>query len=168
MAIQNPKELFVTLLSNVRQHEERATKIYQQLSEAAKDTEIQEALESRVFLEGKILNTIDQCFKLIGEKPVQINERFHDILIEDFQRELAEIKSPAAKVLFIAVKANHLMHFRMAEYMALVAMSDVSERYDVGVLLESCLADKLSFVERTRRLIKERVKGKILEMRKAA
>jgi ferritin-like metal-binding protein YciE len=168
MAIDTPKELFVMLLSNVRQHEERATKIYQLLSEAAQDTEIKEALESRVFMEDKILSTIDKCFKLIGEKPVNLSERLHDVFVEDFKKELAEIKSPMAKILFIAAKANHMMHFRVAEYMALVAMSDVTEHYGVGVLLESCLADKLAFIERTRRLIRERVRGKVQEIRKAA
>jgi ferritin-like metal-binding protein YciE len=167
MAVNNPKDLFVMLLSNVRQHEERATKIYKLLSEAAQDTEIKEALESRVFLEGKILSTIDQCFKLIGQKPMDLSERLHDIFVEDFKRELAEIKSPVAKILFIAAKANHMMQFRIAEYMALVAMSDVTEHYSVGVLLESCLADKLAFVERTRRLIRERVRNKV-EARMAA
>jgi hypothetical protein len=47
-------------------------------------------------------------------------------------------------------------------------MSDVTERYGVGVLLESCLADKLAFIERTKRLIRERVRGKVREIRKAA
>lgn len=37
--------------------------------------------------------------------------------------------------------------------MALVAAADVAGHYGVGVLLESGLADKLAFVERTRRLI---------------
>ncbi len=167
MAINNPKDLFVMLLSNVRQHEERATKVYQLLSEAAQDKEIKEALESRVFLEGKVLNAIDQCFKMIGEKPAKLSERLHDVFMEDFQRELVEIKSPVAKILFIAAKANHMMHFRIAEYMALVAMADVTDRYGVGVLLESCLADKLAFAERTRRLIREKVKSKV-EARMAA
>ena len=168
MAINNPKELFVMLLSDLRQHEDRAKEAYQMLSQAAKDEEIKEALESRGFLEGKILNTIDQCFKLIGEKPVQMSGRLHDVFVEDFKKELAEIKSPVAKILFIAVKAGHLMQMRIAEYMALVAMADVTERYGVGVLLESCLADKLAFIERTRRLITQRVRNKALEARMAA
>lgn len=168
MAVNNPKDLFLMLLSNVRQHEERATKIYQLLSEAAQDSEIKEALESRIFMEDKILSTLDQCFKLIGKKPVDLSERLHDVFVEDLKKELAEIKSPAAKILFIAAKANHVMHFRVAEYTALVAMADVTEHYGVGVLLESCLADKLAFIERTRRLIRERVRGKVQEMRKAA
>lgn len=49
------------------------------------------------------------------------------------------------------------MHLRIGEYMALIAASDVTGHYGVGVLLESCLADKLAFVERTRRLIREQL-----------
>jgi hypothetical protein len=47
------------------------------------------------------------------------------------------------------------------EYAALVAAADVTGHYAVGVLLESCLADKLAFVERTRRLIRNFVAAKV-------
>lgn len=168
MAVNTPKDLFVMLLSNVRQHEERVTKAYQVLSQAAQEPRIKEALDSRVFLEGKILGSIDQCFKLIGEKPMKLTERLHDVIVEDFQKELAEIQSPAGKLIYIGTKASHLMHLRIAEYVALIAMADATGRYDVGVLLESCLADKLAFIERTRRLIRRTVESKEMEMRLAA
>jgi hypothetical protein len=47
--------------------------------------------------------------------------------------------------------------------MALVAAADASGHYGVGVLLESCLADKLAFVERTRRLIRQVVEVRVAE-----
>jgi hypothetical protein len=59
--------------------------------------------------------------------------------------------------------ANQLIHLRIGEYVALVAAADVSGHYGVGVLLESCLADTLAFVERTKRLIRN-----IIETRVAA
>lgn len=161
MATQNPRDLFITLLSDVRQREERSTKIFHELSQAAKDPDIKEALESRVFLDNKILGALDQCFKLIGEKPVKTEDRFHDVFAEDFRRELAEIQSPMAKVLFIAAKANHLMHFHMGEYVTLIAMADITNHYGVGTLLESCLADKIAFVERTRRRIRNVIEGEV-------
>jgi hypothetical protein len=52
------------------------------------------------------------------------------------------------------VKANHLIHLRIGEYVALIAAADATGHFGVGVLLESCLADTLAFVERTRRLIR--------------
>ena len=114
-------------------------------------------------LSDQILARLDQCFKLIGEKPVQLSGRLHDVFVEDFRRELAEIESPGARRLFILAKALHLIHFRMAEYVALIAAADVSGHYGVGVLLESCLADKLAFVERTRRLIGHSIEAKVAE-----
>ncbi len=139
---------------------ERTTKIYGELSEVAQDPNVKEALESRVFLQEKILSTLDRCFKLIGEKPVAPSGRLHEIFVEDFRRELAEIQNPAAKALFVLIKANHLIHFRMAEYVALIAMADVTGHFGVGVLLESCLADKQAFLERTRRLIRNTIETK--------
>jgi hypothetical protein len=58
-------------------------------------------------------------------------------------------------------KANHLVHLRVGEYVAMIAMADMTGHYGVGVLLESCLADKLAFVERTRRLIRNLIEGKV-------
>jgi len=39
----------------------------------------------------------------------------------------------------------------------------VTGHYGVGVLLESCLADNLAFVERTRRLIRKTIEVKVTE-----
>ncbi len=160
MPARNPKELFVKMLSDLRQATERTTKIYEELSEAAQDPTIKEALQSRAFLQDKVLSSLDRCFKLIGEKPVALSGRLQEVFVEDFRRELAEIQNPAAKALFVLVKANHLMHLRVAEYVALIAMADVTGHFGVGVLLESCLADKLAFIERTRRLIRNTIETK--------
>jgi ferritin-like metal-binding protein YciE len=160
MPVNNPKELFVKMLSDVRQRTEKTTKIYEQLSEVAQDPNIKEALQSRAFLQEKTLSSLDRCFELIGEKPVQLSGRLQEVFLEDFRRELAEIQAPAAKALFVLIKANHLMHLGIAEYVALVAMADVSGHIGVGVLLESCLADRLAFVKRTRRLIRHTIEAK--------
>ena len=161
MPVQDPKELVVRLLSGLRQGTERSAKIYQELSQHAEDPDIKEALEARAFVSEKILATQDQCFKLIGEQPVKISSPLLDVFVEDFRKELAEMQNPVAKRLFVLAKATHLTHLRIAEYVALVAAADVTGHYGVGVLLESCLADKLAFAERTRRLIRNIVEAKV-------
>ena len=163
MAARSPKEVFVHLLSDVRNGTERSTTVFQEMAQMAQDPDVKEALEARVFVTSQLLARLDQCFKLIGEQPVKLSGRLHDMFVEDFRKELAEIQSPAAKHLFILAKALHLIHLRIAEYIALIAAADVSGHYAVGVLLESCLADKLAFVERTRRLIRHMVEGKRAE-----
>jgi ferritin-like metal-binding protein YciE len=124
------------------------------MSQAAQHPDIKEALEARVFVSDKILNSLDECFKLIGEKPVKLSGHLHDVFVEDFRKELAEMQSAEARRLYILVKANHLIHLRIGEYVALIAAADATGHFGVGVLLESCLADTLAFVERTRRLIR--------------
>jgi ferritin-like metal-binding protein YciE len=160
MPVKDHMELFVKMLSDVRQRTERTTKIYEELSEVAQDQNIKEALQSRVFIQDKVLSALDQCFKLIGEKPVPVSGRWQEAFVDDFRREVAEIQAPAARALFVLIKASHLMHIRIAEYVALIAMADVTGHFGVGVLLESCLADKLAFVERTRRLIRQTIEMK--------
>jgi hypothetical protein len=51
-------------------------------------------------------------------------------------------------------KASHLAHLQVASYITLIAAADTLGHPGVGVLLESCLADKLAFMERTRQLIR--------------
>jgi ferritin-like metal-binding protein YciE len=112
-------------------------------------------------VQDSILKRLDECFRLIGAQPVKLEGKLHDVLVEDFRRELAEIESPDAKRLFILAKVTHVMHLRMGEYVALIAAADLTGHYGVGVLLETCLADKLAFIERTRRLIRERIAQRV-------
>jgi ferritin-like metal-binding protein YciE len=149
------------LLSNVRQGTERTTKIFQEIGQVAQNPDVKEALEARAFVAQRTLEKLDQCFKLIGEQPVKLNGRLMEVFAEDFRKELAEIESPVAKHLYILAKANHLIHLRIGEYVALIAAADMTGHYGVGVLLETCLAEKLAFVERTRRLIKNLIEHKV-------
>ncbi len=167
MAVNSPQEAFVFMLSNVRQGAERATKVFQELSQAAQDPDVKEVLEARAHVHDKVLGTLDQCFKIIGEKPVKTTGRLQEVFVEDFKLELAEIQSPAAKHLFILYKAMHLMHLRIGEYVALTAAADLTGHYAVGTLLETCLADKLALAERTRRLIRRIAEVKVAERRAA-
>ena len=127
--------------------------ILEEFAKAAEDPNVKEALESRAFLKTQILSNIDRCFKLIGDKPVKMDERLHDLITDNFRKELAEMKSPAVRRLYILAKAKQLIHLHIGEYTALTAMADVTKHFGVGVLLESCLAENLAFIDRTRRLL---------------
>jgi ferritin-like metal-binding protein YciE len=161
MPAKNPKEVFTMILSDVRHSTERVSKIYEELGQVAQDPEIKEILQAREMVSNQILARLDQCFDLIGEKPMKLSGRLHDVFLEDFRREVAEIHSPLAKRLFVLAKINHLIHFRMGEFVALVAAADLTGNHAVGLLLETCVADKLAFVERTRRAIRRLVEGKV-------
>jgi ferritin-like metal-binding protein YciE len=163
MAARTPKEVFLMLLSDARRNTERSAEWYREISNAAENPDIKEALEARAFIADKNQETLDQCFEIIGERPVKLSGRLQEVFLEDFKRELAEIQSPAARHLYILAKAQHLAHLRMAEYTMLVAAADLTGHYGVGVLLESVLADKLAFLERDRRIVRHIVEGKIAE-----
>src|SRR3974390_972163 len=160
MPAKDPREVFLLLLSHVRQGTERASKIYDEIADLAKDPEIKEALEARAFISKGVLAKLDECFKLIGEKPVELSGELRETFIEDFRKELNEIQGPIARRFFVLAKVIHHPHLRIGEFVALTAAADVTGHYGVGVLLESCLADKLAFVERTRRLIGKIIEGK--------
>jgi ferritin-like metal-binding protein YciE len=160
MRVKNSRELFVTMLSQVRHGTERTAAVYKELGELSQNSEIQEALEARALVSQQTLAKLDEAFKMIGEKRVHVTGRLQDVFVEDFRRELSEIQSQEARRLFVLAKANHLSHMRSGEYVTLVAAADVSGHHGVGVLLESCLGDHLAFVERTKRLIHRFIEAK--------
>ena len=162
MPIKDPKEVFVMLLSDVRRGADHSTKLFRELSDLAQDEEIKEALLARVFIAEDITKKLDECFRIIGAQPMKLEGKLKEVFAEDLRREVAEIQSPEARRLYVLAKAIHLLHFRIGEYAALTAAADITGHYAVGVLLESCLAEKLSLVERTKRLIRERLAKKLM------
>src|SRR6516165_1102719 len=110
MPIKTPKEVFVTLLSDLRQGAERSQKIYEELGQAAQDPGIKEALDAREFISTQILSRLDECFRLIGEKPTKDTGQLQETLVADFRKELNEIQSPVARRLYVLAKASRLMH----------------------------------------------------------
>jgi ferritin-like metal-binding protein YciE len=107
MTIESPKELFEWLLSDARQGADGATLVLQELSQAVQDTDIREALEARVFISGKIISVLDQCFKLLGAEPTELSGHLQDVFVDEFRKQLAEIKSPTATRLFVLAKATN-------------------------------------------------------------
>jgi len=163
MQPKNPKELFVLMMSDLRHGTEQTTNVFQQLSQMAQEENIKEALEARVFISQNVLNKLDQCFKLIGEKPAKTTGRLYEAFAEEFTKDLQEIQNSTVRHLFILAKANHLVHLRIAEYKALIAAADISGHYGVAVLLESCLAEKIALAERMQRLIRDVAETRLAE-----
>lgn len=161
MPIATAKDLAVAMLSELRHGAERNSKIYEELAHAAQNQQIMEALTARQLISSQIVTRLDECFKLLGEKPAKVNLRMHEVFLEDFRKELNEMQSPIARKIFVLAKANQLAHLEEAGYTALIAAADSFGHPAVGLLLESCLADKLAFSERTRRTIREIVEQKI-------
>lgn len=161
MTIKDPKELFVLMLSDVRQGAELTNKFFRELAKLAQDPDVKDALEARIFVSNKTIETLDKCFELVSEKPKKVGAQFYDVFVENFRKEFAEIQNPAAKRLFILAKITAMLHLRIGEYVALISMADWTGHYNVGVLLESCLADKLAFVERTKRLVREQIRERV-------
>jgi len=153
MSANNPMDVFVLLLSDVRRKTERSIDFFQEVSKIAEEPEVTEALEARGFVAQQSLDKIDEAFKLINQEPVTLSGNIEEVFAEDFRRELAELKSPPVRRLFVLAKIVHLTHLRIGEYVALVAAADLTGNFGVGVLLETCLAENLAFVERTRRII---------------
>jgi len=161
MPIKTPRELFVHMLSDLRQGTERTTKLVQEFAQDVRDPDVKEALDARIFVSQKILGTINQVFKVTGEQPVKVSGHPFDAVAKEFRNELAEIQTPQVRDLYILAKANQALHLRLAEYRSLLAAADLSGHSAVGALLETCLADKLVFVERADRLLHHLIGSKM-------
>ena len=88
MATRNPKEVFLMLLSDSRRNTERSAAIYREISEMAENPDVKEALEARAFIADKNLETLDECFEMIEEKPVKLNGRLQEVFVEDLREGL--------------------------------------------------------------------------------
>ena len=60
MKVENPRDVFLMLLSNVRRTTERTNTILNELSQVAQEPEIKEALEARAFVSKSTLEKIDE------------------------------------------------------------------------------------------------------------
>src|SRR6185369_7634417 len=167
MSTKEPKDVFLNLLSDVRNNTERANKFYNELGNVVQDPDIKEMAESRAMITSQALARLDRCFSILGEKPVALSGRLQETLIDDFRRELGEIQGPVAKQLFTLAKLSHLAHFRIGEYEVLTAAADLTGSHAVGSLLETCLADAIALQGRTRRAIGTAIVGKISARRAA-
>jgi len=147
----------------VRQGAEKAEKIYEEIGQLVQDPQVKQALQARAFVSGKVLATLDECFKILGEQPVKLTGRLQEALVEDFRKELAEIEGPVARRIFALMKLNHLAQFRISEYRALIAAAEAVGHHGVSLLLETCLAAKLTFAERTQRFLRELVETRMAE-----
>ena len=110
MTVKNPKELFVMLLSDARQSTERSTNFYQEISQAAEDPDIKEALESRAWISEKDLSSIDRCFELIGEKPVKLSGRLQEVFVEDLRLLKKQPVSPRKEAVVLCMNGSPRDH----------------------------------------------------------
>jgi ferritin-like metal-binding protein YciE len=78
MIIENPYELFILLLSNVRQGTELTTQMFQDCSKITQNADAKEALAARVFASQRVVEKLDECFKVIGDESVKLSGRLRD------------------------------------------------------------------------------------------
>ena len=121
------------------------------MSQLTRDPAVKEALEARLFVGDNIIATLDKCFELIGETPIKTSGRH--FLLRSFERNSLRSEHRRRGALFLLTKTNLLTQLQVGEYVGLIPAADFTHHYGIGVLLESCMADKLAFVERTKRLI---------------
>ncbi len=154
MPIKSAKEVCIFLLSDIYYTVARETAIYREMNQLIQDPDVKAAVESRAFLSENTVNTLDECFKILKHLPMKTSGKLRDIFMEDFKKEFNEVQTPVAKGLFVLAKIQHLTHFRIGEYAALVAAADTTGEHAAALLIESCLAQHLVFAERTRHIIR--------------
>ena len=71
------------MLSHVRQGTERTATIFNELGEAAQNEEIKKVLQARAFVSEKTIEKLDEAFRLLGEQPVKLTGRLHDVFLEE-------------------------------------------------------------------------------------
>jgi ferritin-like metal-binding protein YciE len=155
MAIQSGEDLFLTILSRVHESEKRLLSAVQELSHMAEDKYVKDMLDVRAFLTQQEVSNIEECFRLMGKQPVPTDTRFHEVWLEDTRRELQEIQLPILKGLYIVTAIHRIQNYHIAQYAALITMSEYAGYDAVTTLLRRNMADKMEFIERTNEFIRE-------------
>ncbi|MGI5835066.1 MAG: DUF892 family protein [Chloroflexota bacterium] len=169
MAIQNAEELFIIVLSNVHAREKKAKQLWQDMSKMAQDDDVKQVLSTRAHLTQQSIDNLEECFRILGKQPVQTDTKMHDILVDDFQRELNAIQQPGLKTLYIIHKAREIALIHAAAYTGLISMAELMDNIPISALLETNLASKMVFAERVRELVREIGMAMVgAKMRKAA
>ena len=75
--------------------------------------EVKEGIEAGAFIAKRVLARLDGCFRILGEKPVQLSGELWEIAIEDFRKEFNEIQSTVARRLYVLAKLIQLTHVRI-------------------------------------------------------
>jgi hypothetical protein len=102
---------------------------------------------------------LGQCLELIGVQSVQFSGGLQNSFIEECRVQLAELRSENSARLFVLAKANELIHLRIGEYVALTASANMMGHCGLSLLLETCLASDLAFIELTKRMISNMVEA---------
>ena len=147
MPITTPRELCVSMLSELRHGSERSQKIYQELGNAAQNPEIKEALDARELVSSQIISRlVTSVFQtLLGRNRLRSITGLHDVFIEEvFARNFSEIqgRSPANSLSWQG--PDHLAHLtgtgdRLASYRSDRGVGCAPRHPGVGVLLEELL-----------------------------
>jgi hypothetical protein len=74
--------------------------------------------------------------RLIEGRRVKLNGHLQEVFVENFCIELAEIKSPIARELYVLAKASQLIHLRIDEYVTLIG-AEMTGHYGVGCCLKA-------------------------------
>ncbi|MCX6020565.1 MAG: DUF892 family protein [Chloroflexi bacterium] len=155
MAIQSAEDLFLTMLSNLQNSETRLASNAGDLAQLAQNKEVKEVLDVRAFIAKQNAANIDECFRLLGKKPVQTNQQFRQTWLEDVRREAETIQTPALKAIYVIGAFRQIQNLHLAEYATLVAIARLMNNMPVATLLQSNLADKVMFVKRTDDMIRD-------------
>ncbi len=171
MTAPNVKTPFLQKLTELRRGTERSIKVLAQVSEMAHSPKTKETLAQRAFIFERIGAILDECFRLLHEEPATSIRDASDMFVKGFGHRVAQITNPSDRDDFALTYANCLVQFRLDEYLGLIATSSLAGNYvnrvvtskalAIGVLLESCFAERLASIERIGRRIRSAMDVKI-------
>ncbi len=153
MRVQTPMELFVLLLSSVRENAVLHSATLEHMIGLLQDSSVRDGLQPTYVALDKTLAKVDRCFDVIRESPVAVRSDVYSVMMMEMRAALADINAPEVRRLYVLSKIHQLNYLRIGELLAVIAAADATEHRGLGVLLESCLVEKLAFMDATARLI---------------
>ncbi len=154
------KEVYLQKLADLRRGSELTAQLCGQICAVAHNPMTEEALIGRVFVFEKVCAILDECFRLLHEKPARPTANDRATYAEELSQKLEQLPKSLSRHHLILAYVNGLVQSRIAEYLDAVAASQLARSHvnrivtskllAVGMLLESCFAESFAAVERSR------------------
>ncbi len=147
--VETLEDLFLTVLSDIYNVENRLEKAVAALNKKAYSNEVKEAMAVRLSETKQQIAKLDQVFATIGEKPETVDWISSMAAIFEKSRNFFETTAPSPLLdTCLVVIGQKIEHYEMATYNTLITLADALGYDKAKTVLKSCLkteckADKL-------------------------
>ncbi len=152
MPLQSPRDLFVYELSTVHAAEQSIQQQLAQMEQSCQNPQVKQMFSQHVQnIQGQI-SRVQECFRLIGAQPMNVNCYAVDCMQQDMQQFIQQGPSQDMIDMFCLGAAFKIEQFEVAAYTGLVEKARMMGETQVASVLEDNLREETDTANRVRQV----------------